>query len=173
MSQCSTASLSRCLTVCFAASLFNYPVPLCLTAPMIHCFAVSMSYCLTDPPPDFPIVHQCTTNATLLPHCLRALTFSLLYCMPHWSTAPLLHSSSASLPHWTTEPLPGCHIFTLANCLIIRQNHCLKGTVKRILTGVNTMLKKSVLVNWRPAHFSFRILKGHHHKRNIKPISAA
>jgi hypothetical protein len=30
-----------------------------------------------------------------------------------------------------------------------------------------------VLVNWRPAHFSFQILKEDHHKRNIKPISVA
>jgi hypothetical protein len=45
----------------------------------------------------------------------------------------------------------------------------LKGIVQRILTGDNTILKQSVLVNWRPARFSFRILKGHHHNRNIKP----
>jgi hypothetical protein len=29
-----------------------------------------------------------------------------------------------------------------------------KGFVQRILTGVNTKLKKSVLVNWRPSNFS-------------------
>ncbi len=53
------------------------------------------------------------------------------------------------------------------------KNICLKGIVQRILTEVNTMLKYSVLVNWRSARFSFQILKGHHHKRNIKPFSAA
>ncbi len=31
----------------------------------------------------------------------------------------------------------------------------LKGIVQRILRGVNTRLKKFVLVNWRPASFSF------------------
>jgi hypothetical protein len=30
-----------------------------------------------------------------------------------------------------------------------------------------------VLVNWRPAHFSFLILKGNHLKRSIQPFSAA
>jgi hypothetical protein len=46
-----------------------------------------------------------------------------------------------------------------------------KGIVQRILRGVNTKLKLSVPVNWRPA--SFLILKGHHIKRSIKPFSAA
>jgi hypothetical protein len=36
--------------------------------------------------------------------------------------------------------------------LVIR---VLKGIVQRILRGVNNKLKKSVLVNWRAAHFSF------------------
>jgi hypothetical protein len=48
-----------------------------------------------------------------------------------------------------------------------------KGIVQRILRGVETRLIPSVLVNWWPAHFSFRILKGHDHKRSIKPFSAA
>ncbi len=44
-----------------------------------------------------------------------------------------------------------------------------KGIVQRILRGVNAKLKLSMLVNWRPARYSFWILKGHHHKRGIKP----
>jgi hypothetical protein len=31
----------------------------------------------------------------------------------------------------------------------------LKGILQRILSRVDTMLKKSVLVNWRPTRFSF------------------
>jgi hypothetical protein len=49
----------------------------------------------------------------------------------------------------------------------------LKGIVQRILGGVKNKLKKSVLANWRPARFSFWILKGHHHKRSRKSFSAA
>jgi hypothetical protein len=30
-----------------------------------------------------------------------------------------------------------------------------------------------MLVNWRPARFSFSLLKGHHQKRSIKPYSVA
>jgi hypothetical protein len=33
--------------------------------------------------------------------------------------------------------------------------HQFKNIVQRILRGVNTKLKKSVLVNWRPGHFEF------------------
>jgi hypothetical protein len=50
--------------------------------------------------------------------------------------------------------------------------YLLKGIVQRILSGVYTMLKKSVLVNWRPARFCLT-LKGHHHKRSKKPFLAA
>ncbi len=46
-----------------------------------------------------------------------------------------------------------------------------KGTVQRILRGVETGLIWSMLVNWRPAYFSFWILKRHYHKRSIKPFS--
>ncbi len=49
----------------------------------------------------------------------------------------------------------------------------LKGNVQQILREVNTKLKLSVVLNWRPGHFSFWIIKGHHHKRSIKPFSAA
>ncbi len=46
------------------------------------------------------------------------------------------------------------------------------GNVQRILRGANIKLKYSVLVNWRPAPFSFFwILKGHHDKSSKKPFS--
>jgi hypothetical protein len=48
-----------------------------------------------------------------------------------------------------------------------------KGIAQRILRKIETRLIPYVLVNWRPAHFSFWILKGHHHKKSIKPFSAA
>jgi hypothetical protein len=48
-----------------------------------------------------------------------------------------------------------------------------KDMVQRIQRGVNTKLKQSILANWRPGHFSFCILKGHHHMRSRKPFSAA
>ncbi len=52
---------------------------------------------------------------------------------------------------------------TVENVFVISFHHCmfhtgylLKDIVQqRILRGVNTKLKKPVLVNWRPAHFSF------------------
>jgi hypothetical protein len=57
--------------------------------------------------------------------------------------------------------------------LIFSVKPFVKGIVQRILSGVDTMLKLSVLVNWKPARFSVWILKGHHHKRSIKPFLAA
>jgi hypothetical protein len=48
-----------------------------------------------------------------------------------------------------------------------------KGIIQRILTGVETRIIPSMLLNWRPTHFSFWILKRHHHKRSIKPFSTA
>ncbi len=57
-------------------------------------------------------------------------------------------------------------IFKLGNALgmghiNLRSNKLnLKGIVQRILRGVKTKLIPSVLVNWRPAHFSFWYLKG-------------
>jgi hypothetical protein len=38
---------------------------------------------------------------------------------------------------------------------IFLETELFKSIVQRILRGVNTKLKKSVLVNWRPAQFSF------------------
>ncbi len=43
-----------------------------------------------------------------------------------------------------------------------------KGIFQRILRGVETRLIWSMLANWRPALFSFWILKGHHRKRSKK-----
>jgi hypothetical protein len=43
----------------------------------------------------------------------------------------------------------------------------IKGTVRRILRGVNTKLKKPVLVNLRPVRFSYCNLNGHNRKSSI------
>ncbi len=48
-----------------------------------------------------------------------------------------------------------------------------KGIVQRDLTGVETRLKKSVLLSLRVGMFFFGILKGHHHEKSIKPVSAS
>jgi hypothetical protein len=47
----------------------------------------------------------------------------------------------------------------------------LKVLSSEILEG-SILSSNMVLVNRRPGHFSFRIVKGHHHKRSIKPFSA-
>ena len=44
------------------------------------------------------------------------------------------------------------------------------GTVQRKLRGVKT--RRSVLLNCVDGRFLFKILKGHHHERNKKPVSA-
>jgi hypothetical protein len=49
----------------------------------------------------------------------------------------------------------------------------LKGIVQRILRGVETRLIRSLLINRRPSCFYFLILKGHHHNKSTKPLSAA
>jgi hypothetical protein len=49
----------------------------------------------------------------------------------------------------------------------------LKVTVQRDLTGVDTRLKRSSLMNYVVAKFAFLILKEHHHKRSTKPVSAS
>jgi hypothetical protein len=49
----------------------------------------------------------------------------------------------------------------------------LKGIVQRDLTGVETRLKKSVLLSYGVRKFLFFILKGHHHEKSIKPVSAS
>ncbi len=48
-----------------------------------------------------------------------------------------------------------------------------KGIVQRDLTGVETRLKRSILMDYIVAKFSFRILKEHHHERSIKSVSAS
>jgi hypothetical protein len=48
-----------------------------------------------------------------------------------------------------------------------------KGIVQRDLTGVETRLKRSVLMNYIVAKFAFLILKEHHHERSIKLVSAS
>jgi hypothetical protein len=48
-----------------------------------------------------------------------------------------------------------------------------KGIVQRDLTGVETKLKKSVLLSYSVGKFFFLILKGHYHEKSIKPISAS
>jgi hypothetical protein len=53
------------------------------------------------------------------------------------------------------------------------QNYWFKGIVQRDLTGVETRLKRSVLMNYTVAKFAFLILKEHHHKRSIKLVSAS
>ncbi len=65
--------------------------------------------------------------------------------------------------------------FAINVSLILRAARCrIKGIEQRILKGVNTKLKYSVLVNWRPSHFIlfYFFLNGHHHKMSIKPFSA-
>ncbi len=47
------------------------------------------------------------------------------------------------------------------------------GIVQQILLGVESRLKRSVLLNWRPRRLLPWILKGHHHERSIKPFSAS
>jgi hypothetical protein len=42
-----------------------------------------------------------------------------------------------------------------------------KGTVQQILRGVKPRLIQSMLVNWRPAHFSFGILQELHHGKSM------
>jgi hypothetical protein len=49
----------------------------------------------------------------------------------------------------------------------------LKGIVQRDLTRVETRLKKSVLLSYSVGKFLFLILKGHHHEKSIKPVSAS
>jgi hypothetical protein len=49
----------------------------------------------------------------------------------------------------------------------------LKGNVQQILREVDSRLKQSGLLNWRLGSSFYLILKGHHHKRCIKPFSAA
>jgi hypothetical protein len=52
-------------------------------------------------------------------------------------------------------------IFTILHSLqditifVLKIGSLLKGSVQRILRGVTTKLKYSVLVNWRPGHFYF------------------
>jgi hypothetical protein len=46
-----------------------------------------------------------------------------------------------------------------------------KGIVQRYLTGVETRLKRSVLLNYIVAKFAFLILKEHHHEMSIKLVS--
>jgi hypothetical protein len=49
----------------------------------------------------------------------------------------------------------------------------LKGIVQRDLTGVETRLKKSVLLSYTVGKFLFYILKGHRHEKSIKPVSVS
>ncbi len=49
----------------------------------------------------------------------------------------------------------------------------LKGIVQRDLTGVETRLKWSALINYSVAKFAFWIFKEHHHNRSTKPVSAS
>jgi hypothetical protein len=49
----------------------------------------------------------------------------------------------------------------------------LKGIVQQDLTGVETRLKKSVLLSYSVGKFFFLILKGHYHEKSIKPVSAS
>jgi hypothetical protein len=48
-----------------------------------------------------------------------------------------------------------------------------KGIVQRDLTGVETRLRQSVLMNYIVANLAFLILKEHHHERSIKLVSAS
>ncbi len=47
----------------------------------------------------------------------------------------------------------------------------LKRIAQRDLTWVEARLKRYVLLSYRVSKFSFWILKGHHHEKNIKPVS--
>jgi hypothetical protein len=49
----------------------------------------------------------------------------------------------------------------------------LKGIVQRELTGIETRLKRSVLMNYIVAKFAIWILKEHRHERSIKLVSAS
>ncbi len=69
-----------------------------------------------------------------------------------------------------------CLCFNLNSLEIgLRPHHSLSIYLKvfssKFSEEVNT--KAKVLVNWRPARFSFWILKGHHHKRSIKTFLVA
>ncbi len=57
-------------------------------------------------------------------------------------------------------------LINISEAAYVTTNIFLKRIFQRILRGVNTMLKLSVLVKWRPGGF-FWILKGHYHKRTI------
>ncbi len=48
-----------------------------------------------------------------------------------------------------------------------------KGIVQRDLTGVETRLKKFVLLSYSVSKSFFLILKGHRHEKSIKPVSAS
>ncbi len=47
----------------------------------------------------------------------------------------------------------------------------IKGIVQQILRGVNTKLKNSVLVNWKPGHFSILNFKGTPSQEEHKTIN--
>jgi hypothetical protein len=64
-------------------------------------------------------------------------------------------------------------IYNTVQILKIKIRESIKGIVQRDLTGVETRLKKSLLMNYIVAKFAFWILKEHHHERSIKLVSAS
>jgi hypothetical protein len=58
-----------------------------------------------------------------------------------------------------------------SDCL--KKKKDLEGIVQRDLTGVETRLKRSVLMNYIDTKFAFLILKEHHHERSITLVSAS
>ncbi len=55
----------------------------------------------------------------------------------------------------------------------IKTSSGFKGIDQRILRGVDSRLKRSVLLNWKSSSFIRLNLKGHYQEWSIKPLSAA
>ncbi len=107
----------------------------------------------------------------------------LVTCGHQWKQSPEIQTACYSLNQsmcsfWSqncpTNSLPP-HQGYLHMYFLRTENLCaglLKGTVQRILTGVETRLNRSVLTGYTVAQFSFLILKGNY-GRSITKFSAS
>ncbi len=115
--------------------------------------------------PTLPTTHTYFFDSHI--HMLHTRQTSYLTASYTCSTPDTLSCLTASTPHTlnfltgtyeyicsTPDTLPTWKFFTYSLVYL------LKGIVQRIRRGVETRLIPSVLVNWRPAHFSFLNFKG-------------
>jgi hypothetical protein len=125
---------------------------------------------------------KCPDSYVIWPSFLWMSLHSVVYLAPAilYICKPVLVGTGSTDPWEGTQGRESLLVNTSGQSFMNVNNsknitwHCpFKGIVQRDITGVETRLKWSALMNYSVAKVAFWILNEHHHERSTKPVSAS